>query len=87
LCLDDLKPRLDPEIFTKPEKDMVAAFNETMVEHKLWKQAEKRGVDKQILADTAKQINFQRRCTRSVYSIPPKKKKIVVNSREAVAYQ
>jgi hypothetical protein len=31
LCLDDLKPILDPEVFTKPEKDMLAAFRETMV--------------------------------------------------------
>jgi hypothetical protein len=37
LCLDDLKPILDPEVFTKPEKDMLAAFRETMVERKLWK--------------------------------------------------
>ena len=69
-------------MFTKPDKNMVAAFNEVMVEQKLWKQAAKRGVDLQILADTAKQISFQRRCARSVYSVPPKKKRINANSKD-----
>ena len=36
-CLDDLRPILDPAIFIKPDKNMVAAFNDVMLEQKLWK--------------------------------------------------
>jgi len=52
------------------------------MEQKLSKTAEKRGVDKKILAESAPKITFLDKCCRSIYSKPPQKKVKVTYDKE-----
>ena len=68
--LDDLKHDLDPEALKKPALAIRLAYEETVIEDRLMRDAKKRGIDPDVLKKTARNLNLLGRCAKSVYARP-----------------
>lgn len=66
--LDDLKHDLDPNSLKKPSKAIMQAYQEQVIEDRLLRGAKKRGIDPVILKKTARNLNVQERCAKSMYT-------------------
>ena len=66
--LDDLIDVLHPSLLKHPDKHMMKAFYEREREKKLLKSALRRGIDPQVLKNTARNFDIAKRCTKSMFS-------------------
>ena len=71
--LDDLRHELDPDALKKPTQATRMAYNEQVIEDRLLRGAKKRGIDPALLKKTARNLNVQARCAKSMYARPTKK--------------
>ena len=65
--------KFDEEALKKPSKATQIAYNEQVIEDRLLRDAKKRGIDPVHLKKTARNLNVQARCAKSMYARPSKK--------------
>ena len=68
--LDDLRHDLDPQALRKPSQAIKMAYQESVIEDRLLRNAKKRGIDPVLLKKTARNLNVQERCAKSMYARP-----------------
>ena len=65
-----MKHDLDPEALKKPGKAVIMAYEESVIEDRLLRDAKKRGIDPEVLKKTARNLNLLGRCAKSIYARP-----------------
>ena len=71
--LDDLRADLDPDSLKRPSYAVSKKYQEQVLEARLLRDAKKRGIDPIILKRTARQLDIQEKCTKSIFSKPRSK--------------
>ena len=68
--LDDFIEEIGEDVLKNPPAAIKRAYQEIAIEEKLLKDAKKRGIDPKILKATARNLNIQERCAKSIFSKP-----------------